>query len=69
MDEQEFRSTLSKEELEKRGLILPFKITDVDIFERLNRYSAEFSKTYDQLINTALVRFFDDIETANRLRR
>ena len=69
MDEKEFRATLTPEELEKRALIIPFKLTDIDLLEKLNQYSAEFSKTYDELINIALVRLFNDIDTITRLRQ
>jgi predicted DNA-binding protein len=71
MDEKEFRATLSKEELEQRAFILSFKVTDIELFERLNQYSAELSKPYDYLINTALTRFFNDIDAiwSLRLRR
>jgi len=69
LDEKEFRATLTPEELEKRALIIPFKLTDIDLLEKLNQYSAEFSKTYDELINIALVRLFNDIDTITRLRQ
>jgi hypothetical protein len=68
MDEKEFRATLTKEELEKRSFIIPFKVIDIDLLEKLNQYSAELSKTYDELINIALARLFDDIEAISRLR-
>jgi hypothetical protein len=69
MDENEFRATLNKEEIEKRSLLIPFKLTDIRLLEKLNQYSTELSKPYDYLVNTALVRLFDDIELVNRLRR
>ena len=69
MDEKEFRATLAPEELEQRSIIIPFKLTDVDLLEKLNQHSAEFSKTYDELITAALERFFEDIEAISRLRR
>jgi len=62
MDEHGFRATLTKEELEKRAFIMPYKFTDIETFEKLNQYSQEFNKTYDQLITLALTRLFDDIE-------
>lgn len=68
MDEQDFRASLSKEELERRAYIIPFKVTDFSLLERLNRYSTEFEKTWDELINTALKKFMDDIETVHSLR-
>ena len=68
MDEMEFRATLTKDELEKRAFIIPFKILDLGVWEQLNKYSNELSKPYDFLINTALTRFFEDIEAINRLR-
>lgn len=68
MDEQDFRASLSKEELERRAYIIPFKVTDFSLLERLNRYSTEFEKTWDELINTALKKFIDDIETVHSLR-
>ena len=68
MDEIEYRATLTKEELEERALLLPFKIMDIEVYEHLAKYSQEFSKTYDELINLALVRLFADIEAVNRLR-
>ena len=68
MDEKEFRATITPEELEKRAFIIPFKVLDPDILEKLNRYSSEFSKPYDNLINLALSRLFDDIEAVAYLR-
>ena len=68
MDENDFRASLTKEELEKRAFIIPFKAYDFTILERLNRYSTEFEKTWDDLINAALEKFIDDIETVNGLR-
>ena len=68
LNEQDFRNTLSREELEQRGFIIPFKILDFDVLERLNRYSMEFEKTWDELINAALVKFMDDIEAVHSLR-
>jgi hypothetical protein len=68
VDEKEYRATLTKEELSQRSFIIPFKVVDLEIWEKLNQHSAELAKTYDQLINTALVRFFEDIELVNRLR-
>ena len=68
MFERDFRNTLSLEELEQRGLIVPFKILDFEILERLNRHSMEFEKTWDELINAALVKFMDDIEAVHKLR-
>ena len=68
MDEKEFRATLTPEELKERAFIIPFKVFDPDILEKLNRYSSEFSKPYDHLINLALSRLFDDIEAITCLR-
>ena len=68
MDEQEFRATLSREELEKRAFIIPFKVYDYTILERLNKYSVELGKSWDILINAALVRFMDDIDMVQDLR-
>ena len=68
MDEQDFRASLSKEELERRAFIIPFKVSDFTLLERLNRYSTEFEKTWDELINAALIKFMDDIETVHSLR-
>ena len=69
MYEQDFRKTLSREELEARGLIVPFKLYDFTTLERLNRCSMEFEKTWDELINTAIIKLMDDIETVKRLRK
>ena len=66
--EHDFRKTLSREELEQRGFIIPFKILDFAVLERINRYSMEFEKTWDELINAALVKFMDDIEAVHKLR-
>ena len=68
MDEKEYRATLSKEELDQRELMIPFKLSDIGVLEKLNQYSTEFSKTYDELIGIALARFFDDIEAISHLR-
>jgi hypothetical protein len=68
MDEQDFRKTLSKEELEQRAFIIPFKVYDFATLERLNHYSTEFEKPWDELINTALVKFIKDIEDVHNLR-
>jgi len=69
MDEQDFRRSLSKEELEQRAFIIPFKVTDFDLLERLNHYSSEFEKTWDELINVAIIKLMDDIEAIHNLRR
>jgi len=68
MDEQDYRSQLTPEELERRAFIIPFKVQDFSILERLNKYSTEYEKTWDTLINMAIVRFLDDIEAIQRLR-
>ena len=68
MDEQDFRKTLTKEELERRAFIIPFKVCDFALLERLNHYSTEFEKTWDELINAALVKFMADIEAVHSLR-
>jgi len=68
VDEKEFRATLTQEELEQRAFIIPFKVLDLDTWENLNKHSAELSKPYDFLINTALTRFFADIESISLLR-
>ncbi len=69
MDEQDFRATLSKEELERRAFMIPFKVTDFALLERLNHYSTEFDKTWDELINSALIKFMDDIETIHKYKK
>jgi len=69
MDEKEFRATLTPEELEQRAFIVPFKLTDINLLDRLNRHSEELSKPYDYLISTALIRFFDDIEAISTMRQ
>ena len=68
MDEQDFRVSLSREELERRAFIIPFKVTDFALLERLNRHSTDFEKTWDELINAALIKFMDDIEVVHKLR-
>ena len=68
MDEKEFRETLTLDELKQRAFIIPFRVIDLEVWEKLNQYSAEFSKTYDSLINTALTRLFNDIDAITRLR-
>ena len=68
MYEQDFRKTLTRAELEARGFIVPFKVYDFAVLERLNTYSMELEKTWDELINTAIVKLMDDIEIVKRLR-
>ena len=68
MYEQDFRKTLTRAELEARGFIVPFKVYDFAVMERLDKCSMEFEKTWDELINTALVKFMDDMEIVQRLR-
>ena len=68
MDEQDFRASLSREELERRAFLIPFKVSDFALLERLNHYSTEFGKTWDELINAALIKFMDDIEVVHSLR-
>ena len=53
MDEKEYRATLSKDELAQRELMIPFKLNDIGILEKLNQYSTEFSKANDELIGIA----------------
>ena len=68
MDEQDFRTTLTKEELEQRAFIVPFKITDFSVLEQLNRYSTELEKTWDELINAAITKLLNDIAYVHNLR-
>ena len=68
MDEHDFRKSLPKEELERRPFIVPFKVFDFTTLERLNHYSAEFGKTFDELINVAIVKFLNDISHIHSLR-
>ena len=68
MDETTFRSTLTKEELEKRAYIISFKVYDFATLELLNKYGAEYEKTWDELINMAIEKFMKDIEVVRRLR-
>lgn len=68
MDEHDFRASLSKEELERRAFIVPFKVCDFAMLERLNHYSTELEKTFDELINAAIVKFLQDIEYIHNLR-
>lgn len=68
MDEHDFRTSLSKEELEQRAFIVPFKVYDFAILERLNKYSTEYEKNWDELINTAIVKFMDAIDMVRNLR-
>ena len=68
MFEQDFRKTLTREELEQRAFIIPFKVYDFAVLERLNTYSMEFEKTWDDLINAAIVKLLDDIAIIKRLR-
>ena len=68
MYEQDFRKTLTREELEQRAFIIPFKVYDFAVLEQLNTCSMEFEKTWDDLINTAIVKLLDDIATIRHLR-
>jgi len=68
MDEYDFRKSLSREELEKRAFIVPFKVYDFALLEQLNQYSMEFGKNWDELINAALTKFIDDIKAIHNLR-
>ncbi len=68
MSELDFRNTLTPEQLEARAFIIPFKVYDFSLLEQLNRYSLEYEKEWDVLINTAIKRFLDDIEAVRLLR-
>ena len=68
MNEQDFRAQLTKAELEARAFIIPFKVTDFELLERLNRYSEELDRTFDELINLSIQRLLDDIETVHNLK-
>ena len=68
MNEQDFRAQLTKEELEARAFIVSFKVTDFELLERLNRYSDELNRTFDELINISIERLLDDIETIHSLK-
>ena len=68
MDEKDFRAKLTKEELEQRAFIIPFKLYDITLLERLNFYSATLEKTYDELINAAIVKLCEDIAFVQSLR-
>ena len=68
MDERDFRATLSKEELEKRAFIVPLKVYDPAVFERLEHYSTTLNITYDELINAAIVKLVSDMIFIHNLR-
>ena len=68
MDEQDFRTSLTKEELERRAFLIPFKVTDFTMLEQLNRYSTELEKTWDELINAAITKLLSDIAYVHNLR-
>ena len=68
MDELTFRATLSKEELEKRAYIIPFKVYDFATLELLSKYSEELGTTWDELINVAIGKLASDIEAIRKLR-
>ena len=68
MDELTFRASLSKEELEKRAYIIPFKVYEFSTLALLDKYSQELGKTWDELINAAIAKFVSDIETVRKLR-
>jgi hypothetical protein len=68
MDEMDFRAQLTAEELERRAFIISFKVYDFALLERLNKYSTEYEKNWDTLINAAITKFLDDIEAVQRLR-
>jgi hypothetical protein len=69
MYEQDFRKSLTKEELENRAFIIPFKVYDFDLLQRLDKYSMEFEQEWDVLINTAIIKLLDDIDTVRSLRK
>jgi len=69
MDEKDFRASLSKEELEQRAFIIPFKMYDIAVLEQLNHYSTTLEKTWDELINAAIAKFINDIIYIHGLRR
>ena len=68
LDEKDFRATLTKEELEQRAFIVPFKVLDFELLERLNHYSNEFERPFDYLINIAIRKLLDDIRIVHNLR-
>ena len=68
MDESDYRKTLTQAELESRAFIIPFKVYDFAMLERLNKFSTEYAKTLDELINRAIVKFMDDIEVIQSLK-
>ena len=69
MYEKDFRKTLTEEELEARGFIVSFKVLDFGVLRRLDECSMEYEKTWDELINTAIVKLLDDVEAVKRLRK
>ena len=68
MNEQDFRAHLTKAELEARAFIVPFKVMNFELLERLNRCSEELDRTFDELINLSIQRLMDDIETIHNLK-
>jgi len=68
LDEKDFRATLTKEELEERAFIIPFKVWDIELLERLNHYSNELERPFDYLINMAIRKLMDDIKLVHNLR-
>jgi hypothetical protein len=69
MYELDWRATLTPEELEQRAYLIPFKLYDYALLQRLDKYSMELEQTWDYLINAAIKNFMDDIEAVHRLRK
>jgi hypothetical protein len=69
MYEQDYRKTLTREELEKRAFIIPFRVYDFATLQRLDKYSMELAQEWDILINTAIIKLLDDIDTVRKLRK
>jgi hypothetical protein len=69
LDEREFRKVLSKEELEERAIIVPVKITDIKILEKLLILAEEMDKSFDEIAKIALEKLFYDINVVHSLRK
>jgi len=67
LDERNTKTSQAKEELKQRTAVQPPHIIDFHLLERLNRYSAEFQRPLEELLNTALLKFMDDIEQFRNL--
>jgi len=68
VDEKEFKAFFNQKDLDQKSLTISFEICDFNVLQRLDHYSTTLDKTWEELINAAIIKLIGDISYVHGLR-